>query len=63
VFSPIEEGILRVMESTEGWKTKGEIAEACGHSVSSWFSYVPANLADRDILESGRNGYRVRKEG
>lgn len=60
-FSPIEEAIIRVMKGADGWMTKAEIAGACGHSVSSWFSYALANLADREYLESGRNGYRLRQ--
>ena len=59
-FSPIEEEVLRVVSNL--WQTKAEVAEKCGHSLSTWFGYVLANLADRDILESGRNGYRFRKE-
>lgn len=60
-FSPIEKSIVEVLLAAEGWMTKTEIAQKCGHSVSSWFSYALANLADRDYLESGRNGYRLKR--
>ena len=55
-FTALEKSIFEA--STDEWQTKAELADRCGQTVSSWFAYALASLAERGYLESGRQGYR-----
>lgn len=48
---------MRVVAAT--WLTRAQIAEACCMTVSSQFSAILTNLAEREWIESGHFGYRL----
>jgi hypothetical protein len=57
-FSPIEEAILKA--ATDNWQTAAQLAEATGQKLNQWFYAILGNLADREFLESGPKGYRLK---
>jgi hypothetical protein len=55
-LSPTEEAIVGAL--TSDWQTGQQIAERAGLSRSSFFNAVLSNLAEREVIESSRSGYR-----
>jgi hypothetical protein len=56
-LSAIEESILQA--ATAEWQTAQEFSITTGQKCGHWFYAILGNLADREYLESSRNGYRL----